>query len=53
MAENDTMFSSVYDVATQDNLAIRDNATRTAQAGRGMVGAHANATETPLPAIKK
>ena len=43
MAENDTMFSSVYDVATADNLAIRDNATRTAQAGRGMVGAQANA----------
>ena len=37
------MFSSVYDTATQDNLNIRDNATRAAQAGRGMVGAQANA----------
>ncbi len=43
MAENDLMFSSVYDTATQDNLNIRDNATRAAQAGRGMVGAQANA----------
>lgn len=37
------MFSSVYDTATQDNLNIRDNATRAAAAGRGMVGAQANA----------
>lgn len=43
MAENDLMFSSVYDTATQDNLNIRDNATRAAAAGRGMVGAQANA----------
>ena len=43
MAENDTMFSSVYDAATADNLSIKDNATRAAAAGRGMVGAQANA----------
>lgn len=43
MAENDLMFSSVYDTATADNLNIRDNATRAANAGRGMVGAQANA----------
>lgn len=43
MATNDTMFSSVYDAATADNLSIKDNATRAAQAGRGMVGAQANA----------
>ncbi len=43
MAENDTMFSSVYEAATADNLSIKDNATRAAAAGRGMVGAQANA----------
>ena len=43
MAENDTMFSSVYDAATENNLQVKDNATRAAQAGRGMVGAQANA----------
>ena len=43
MAENDTMFSSVYDAATENNLQVKDNATRAAAAGRGMVGAQANA----------
>jgi len=43
MAENDTMFSSVYDSATAENVAVKDNATRTAQAGRGMVGAYGSA----------
>jgi len=43
MAENDSMFSSVYDTATAENVAIKDNATRTAQAGRGMVGAYGSA----------
>lgn len=43
MAETSTMFSSVYDAATADNLSIKDNATRTAQAGRGMVGAYGSA----------
>jgi len=43
MADEDLMFSSVYDAATADNLSIRDNATSTVAAGRGMVGAYANA----------
>ena len=43
MADEDLMFSSVYDAATAENKTIRDTAFQAASAGRGMVGAHANA----------
>ena len=43
MAEQDLLFSSVYDAATAENKTIRDTAYQAASVGRGMVGAHANA----------
>jgi len=43
MAEQDLMFTSVYDAATADNVAVRNNAVNTAAAGRGMVGAYGSA----------
>ena len=43
MAEQDLLFSSVYDAATAENKTIRDTAYQAASVGPGMVGAHANA----------
>ena len=43
MAEQDLLFSSTFDAATAENKTIRDTAFQAASAGRGMVGAHANA----------